>query len=164
MDSALLKVSQATPMCRRSGRTLAINRETQSWCFLKGWPLSTDSESLGLLVTSTDFWAPSRFIPSKSPGVGHRNCSEEETDAPSDVYAKWGLRAAARAVVFKDGPRQAARHLAPIRNARQQPREASRTRDCRVGQSSLRPVRLRVALVPPACKPLLRIKGFQVKS
>ena len=85
-------------------------------------PLSTDSESLGLPVTSTDVWAPSRFIPSESPGVGHRNCSEEETDAPSDVNAKGGLSAAARAAVFKDGPRQAAAHLAPVRNARQQPR------------------------------------------
>lgn len=51
-------------------------------------PLSTDSESLGLPVTSTDAWAPSRLSPSESPGVGHRNCSEEETDAPSDVNAR----------------------------------------------------------------------------
>lgn len=82
-------------------KDLAVSQQTGTWGFPKGLSLSTNSEPRGLPVTRTDFWAPTRFVPSQSPGVGHGNCSEEETEVPSAVYARWSLRATARAVVFK---------------------------------------------------------------
>lgn len=76
---------------------------------LKLWPLITDTESLGLLVYSIDFWVPSRFTESKSLGVGHRICSKEETKHKlPEIYMHSGVWELLGQLFLKYGPPAAA--------------------------------------------------------